>query len=280
MPGATVSLGQRVTEIGALQLQINALMAEIASGQFVPITLGSPFLSVGQPVAADGGLFAHAIAGLNNGEAAIPIGVVVPQGDGVQIQTAGIVTLTTDEWDAVTTQIGGLTAGSYYFCGIGGADGALTADEPIGALVGWALSSTELVLRLGTPPATISGNPGITTSGQVVTQSSTVLAGAIASSLGGCDNAVGIVIFAVSTKNIVAVNGNIATLATAVWDSVTGGSGGLTEGAIYYVSAATAGHLVVTNAPSGTGDFALGVGVALSATQLLVHIGTPIGPHA
>lgn len=280
MPGATVSLGQRVTEIGALQLQINALEAAVGGVSFVPITLGShPLLAVGQPVAADG--FAHAIAGINNGEAAYPTGVVVPApDDGLQIQIAGIVTLTTEEWDAVTTQIGGLTPGSYYYCGVGGPDGALTPDVPIGALVGWAFSATELVLRLGSPPNTIAANPGITTPCMVVAQSSSALAGAIASSLAGCVNAIGVVLFQGSTKNIVVPDGGIVTAATAVWDTVTGQSGGLTEGAIYYVSAATAGHLVANNAPAGTGDFAMTVGVALSTTQLLVQIGTPIGPHA
>jgi hypothetical protein len=238
-------------------------------------------LVAGQPVAADGG--AHAIAGINNGEASYPTGVVVPDPanpGGLRIQIAGTATLPTADWDAVTGGSGGLTPGSYYYCGIGGSDGALTPDTPIGALVGWALDAENLVLRLGSPPNTIASNPGITTAVETVVQSGSGLGGAIASSLAGCVNTIGIVLFQGATKNIVVPGGGIVTAATTVWDTVTGGSGGLTEGATYYLSAATAGHIVASNPPVATGDFAMSVGVALSTTQMLVAIGTPIGPHA
>lgn len=65
------------------------------------------------------------------------------------------------------------------------------------------------------------------------------------------------------------------TLTTAQWDVVTGGSGGLTAGSIYYLSAATAGELTTT-APSGGGEQVVPVGIALSDVTLLIRIGYPV----
>jgi hypothetical protein len=66
------------------------------------------------------------------------------------------------------------------------------------------------------------------------------------------------------------------TLTTAEWDArVTGQSGGLTPGAEYFVSAAAAGKLVVA-APSGGGQYVAPVGVALSATTLVIQLSRSI----
>jgi hypothetical protein len=62
------------------------------------------------------------------------------------------------------------------------------------------------------------------------------------------------------------------TLTTAQWDQVTGGSGGLTPRARYYLSAGTEGR-ITTTAPSSGGTFRTQVGVALSTTDLMVQIG-------
>jgi len=61
-------------------------------------------------------------------------------------------------------------------------------------------------------------------------------------------------------------------LPTAEWDAVTGGTGGLTRGAYYYLSSATAGHLTTTE-PSSEGTFGIRVGYALSTTTMLIQIG-------
>lgn len=58
---------------------------------------------------------------------------------------------------------------------------------------------------------------------------------------------------------------------TAQWDDVTGDSGGLTAGDVYYLSAAEEG-LLTTTAPSSTGNFVKKVGVALSDTQMQLAI--------
>ncbi len=64
-------------------------------------------------------------------------------------------------------------------------------------------------------------------------------------------------------------------LTTAQWDAITGESGGLTRQARYFLSSATKGKLTQT-APVGSGDFVTQVGVALSATDLMVQIGSAI----
>jgi hypothetical protein len=67
------------------------------------------------------------------------------------------------------------------------------------------------------------------------------------------------------------------TQSTAAWDALNGSSGGLTAGDWYYVSATTPGAL--TNvAPSASGDFVIGVGIAYSATTLIVMPQPAIGP--
>jgi hypothetical protein len=67
----------------------------------------------------------------------------------------------------------------------------------------------------------------------------------------------------------------VLTATTGQWDTVTGGSGGLTPGAIYYLSAATAGRLTST-APTTVGQYVVRVGRALSATKMDMMIMAPI----
>lgn len=61
------------------------------------------------------------------------------------------------------------------------------------------------------------------------------------------------------------------TLTVAQWSAIVGGVSGLTPGAVYYLSAATAG-LLTTSAPSNS----LKVGIAQSTTTLIVQIGDVI----
>jgi hypothetical protein len=66
-----------------------------------------------------------------------------------RVQTAGVVTLTTAQWDAITGGTGGLTPGSRYFLDV--AAGLLTITAPTTGVVrpvGIALSSTQLKLML------------------------------------------------------------------------------------------------------------------------------------
>lgn len=68
--------------------------------------------------------------------------------------------------------------------------------------------------------------------------------------------------------------GGPLTLTTDQWDTVTGQTGGLTPGARYFVSSATAGKLTSTK-PTAGGTLQFQVGVALSANILGLQLGGP-----
>lgn len=63
-------------------------------------------------------------------------------------------------------------------------------------------------------------------------------------------------------------------LPTADWDAVTGGNGGLTVSAAYYLSAATAGHLTTTK-PTST-NLVVPIGFAFAANTLILSTLFPI----
>lgn len=63
----------------------------------------------------------------------------------------------------------------------------------------------------------------------------------------------------------------VLTATTGQWDAITGQTGGLTVGAIYYLSPSTAGQLTATP-PSAVGHFVARVGKALSETELEITI--------
>ena len=65
--------------------------------------------------------------------------------------------------------------------------------------------------------------------------------------------------------------GNVATATTTVWQAVTDGGGGLTEGVLYFLSDTTAGNITST-VPSTTGHYSCPVGFAISTTELELHI--------
>jgi hypothetical protein len=65
------------------------------------------------------------------------------------------------------------------------------------------------------------------------------------------------------------------TLTTAEWDARTGGSGGLSAGFWYYLSASTLGGLTTT-APSAGGEFVTPVGFAQDATTMIINPSAPV----
>lgn len=77
-----------------------------------------------------------------------------------------------------------------------------------------------------------------------------------------------------AAAGIIQTDGVLAAT-TGQWDTVTGGSGGLTVGSTYYVSAATAGALTTT-APTAAGEFVQQVGIAISSTELEITILTQV----
>ena len=81
-----------------------------------------------------------------------------------RVQTGGKVTLTTGEWDSITGQVGGLTAGSKYY--LGTTAGTLTTTAPTAGdvrPVGIALSTTEFHLMLALVPDWVSALSTIST---------------------------------------------------------------------------------------------------------------------
>jgi hypothetical protein len=62
----------------------------------------------------------------------------------------------------------------------------------------------------------------------------------------------------------------LLTLPTTEWDAITDQTGGLTEGAYYYVSDADAGELTTTPPSGGAGHYVAPVGVAWSANAMLI----------
>lgn len=69
--------------------------------------------------------------------------------------------------------------------------------------------------------------------------------------------------------------GDVITATTGQWDTITGGTGGLTFSAIYFLDAATPGKLTTT-APSTIGQYVTKVGVAISTTDLIFDPEEPI----
>jgi hypothetical protein len=67
----------------------------------------------------------------------------------------------------------------------------------------------------------------------------------------------------------VQVDGVLAAT-TGQWDAITGQSGGLTPGAQYYLSSATAG-LLTSTAPTAAGKYVAPVGIASSTTDMLIN---------
>ncbi len=67
----------------------------------------------------------------------------------------------------------------------------------------------------------------------------------------------------------------VLSATTGQWDVVAGTTGGLTAGAIYFLSKDTAGELTET-APTTASEFVLRVGKALSTTEMEISITQPV----
>lgn len=89
----------------------------------------------------------------------------------------------------------------------------------------------------------------------------------------GTAGVVGLVVTASVAASVAASvqSDGVITATTAQWDTAAGTSGGLTPGAIYYLSAATAGKLTAT-APTTAGQYVQAIGRALSTTDLEISI--------
>ncbi len=77
-----------------------------------------------------------------------------------------------------------------------------------------------------------------------------------------------------------AANGMIQTdgilvATTGQWDAVTGDTGGLTAGTVYYLDASTAGSITST-APTTVSQYVVQLGRAISTTDMEISISDPI----
>lgn len=238
-----------------------------------------PLSRNGAPVAprSDGG-YVVVQAGTPGGPSVA--GLLVELGGDAFYQYAGLLTLTLTQWDTITGGSGGLTIGAAYYVGAGDGAGALTT-LPVGSQVGFAISATQLQVVLGSPPLTLGlqNNSAALGEAVVIDHPASVNVFTPAPNPGATAGRVdGIVAYINSASAVAALSGEVVTLTTGQWDAVAGTSGGLAVNDVYYLSA-TSGHITSTK-PVATGTYATQVGIALSATQLQVLIGTPIGPHA
>jgi len=251
------------------------------------------------PVGINGTDHNTAQAGANLMPNAQPLGLTAPDGlGGFLIQASGILTLTTAQWDARIeggVSSTGLAPGTWYYVGCdtnkitpgvavpGAAGPESTTSSPVGARLGFATSTTDMLIRVGDVPLTINlPNNGAALGMPVVVDlpaSTTVFTPGQASVLALAQIAG---IFAYSNADdsrvVAFTSGMELELTTAQWDARTGGAGGLSPGERYYLSATAAGGLVTTP-PVATGDFAVSIGSAISATRMAIQIGASVGPH-
>jgi len=135
------------------------------SGPSGPIGIGLTFsatnvqggaITIGQPVYAS--TTGAKLADANTYDSSCVIGLVtdtsVANGDTGTIQNAGALTATTGQWDAVTGQSGGLTAGSTYFLSTDVGLMITTPPTTTGTVVaplGKALTTTIFIINIQTP---------------------------------------------------------------------------------------------------------------------------------
>lgn len=219
-----------------------------------------------------------------------------------RIQTAGLIVRTTAEWDAITGGAGGLNTGSRYK--LGNTAGTLTTlvsvTDGLDIMIGLAMNTTDLLLQiesggeqlayLGNATSALLSAVGVlnldktislqnvgasvASAGRAVflfTSANTFKATKGAAGNPTSANAIGLVAdnsIAISAVGRIQVNG-VMSLTSALWDEVTGGSTGLTPGAIYYVGTGIA--------ITGLGDistvptvFPRPVGIALDGNHMLI----------
>ena len=212
-------------------------------------------------------------------------------GDGtVQIQTTGLLTLTTAQWDAITGDVGGLVLGTRYYLAPFPAFASLTGTFPtLPALfvtqVGIGINPTTMQLSL--PGITEQNLENLTVvagfSGPLPPLGSVlIITGNHHAALATSDisltdaQAVGVAA-AVDNVNgtaLIVQLAGVATLTTAEWDAVTDTVPGMVAGTAYYVDInARAGNLTAIKPVIGA---VTQVGVGLSTTEMILNPPFPL----
>jgi hypothetical protein len=200
----------------------------------------------------------------------------------VRVQTTGIVTLTTAQWDLVTGGSGGLVLGDTYYVSPS-ASGGLTTPRPATAgllvdVVGVGISPTSMLLTISPVvqnlgDLTIDPNFGAIVGSAVFVASGDTVNPATSNASLANSRAVGAIAVSFST-GVTQIAGKVVLTPTQ-WAAITD-TGGLVFGTAYYVdTSAHPGRLTAIEPDAG---FAAQVGVALSTTTLLLS--TPIFPLA
>lgn len=109
---------------------------------------------------------------------------------------------------------------------------------------------------------------GLTVGNPVYIAASNTFAKAVASTSGAA-KVVGVVSTVVDSNSFVLATHGYVTLTTGQWDAVTGGSGGLTPGEVYYLSPSVLGR-ITTTPPTNSTHFNVPVLTALSTTVGIV----------
>ena len=176
--------------------------------------------------------------------------------------TAGRVTVTDGDGIAGDPTIdlasGVVTAGTYSSVTVD-TYGRVTAGSAVEASTQVAMTNANAgTLAIGTPVyVSVGGSVDAADAGAA---STTRVIGLVADVAG----------IATTASGNVAVAG-IQTATTNQWDVITGQTGGLTAGAVYFLDPGTPGKLKTT-AASGAGEFVAAVGIALSTTKLKIQV--------
>lgn len=154
MSGPLVLSADPVLALGAATKQYVDAAAGSAGTTFIKTNNDTQSLHIGMPVHSSG-VGAVARASADTGLTADLVGLVfdaeVLAGSSGRIQSSGIMTATTGQWDAVTEQVGGLTEGAIYYLNIAPV-GRITTVPPSTpgqyvVIIGVALSSTQLFIN-------------------------------------------------------------------------------------------------------------------------------------
>jgi hypothetical protein len=197
--------------------------------------------------------------------------------DTVQVQTSGLLTLTTAQWDAVTAQSGGLDRGFPYYVSVL-PDASLVLTEPSGpgqwvTAVGAAINATTMLIQPGVPDQNLrdaivfgswEGSPLLLGSVVRVTANATV--GNANNSSSTNAQAIGVVAaLDVNDNPIVQISGAVV-LDPLDWAAVTTNSAILQAGTAYFVAGVgDPGKLDPT-----PGSNSVQVGVAFSGAALIL----------
>ena len=208
----------------------------------------------------------------------------------VEVQSGGLLTLTTGQWDAVTGDVGGLVLGRIYylkpfpaFAGLSSTPNAIPA--VFLTKVGVALNATTMLLALPALPiknlgdetfiASINGQPPLIGTVVFVFTNNQVKAATSNVSLTEAQ-AVGIVVAfdIVNGVNPVVQMSGVVTLTTDQWDAITDTIPGMQASTAYYVgTSSTAGSLTAIKPEEGA---VTQVGVGLSTTKMILNPPFPL----